>query len=124
LDNTERYRLIARAFAWAGIAAIIVLSVVPDTDRPVTGSGQNFEHFIAFGLTAGAFALGYELSLMRLVVYAFLFCGGIELLQAVVPTRHARASDFVMDFFASCVAIGIVVAGKKLFGPKSDNTVA
>ena len=34
------YRLVARALAWIGIFAIIVLSVVPAVDRPVTGLGQ------------------------------------------------------------------------------------
>jgi len=40
---------VARALAWIGIFAIIVLSVVPAVDRPVTGLGQWFEHFTAFG---------------------------------------------------------------------------
>lgn len=43
------YWLVARALAWIGIFAIIVLSVVPAVDRPVTGLGQWFEHFTAFG---------------------------------------------------------------------------
>jgi VanZ family protein len=116
------YKFVVRAFAWAGILTIIVLSVVPAVDRPVTGSGQNFEHFVAYALTASAFALGYELSLVRLSICAFLFCGGIELLQALVPTRHARVSDFVVDLGASWLAMGTVIAGKKLFGAIAKDT--
>jgi hypothetical protein len=41
-------------------------------------------------------------------VWAFLFCGAIELLQLPLATRHARLSDFVIDFFASCFAIVLV----------------
>jgi hypothetical protein len=34
------YKGVARALAWIGIFAIIVLSIVPAVDRPVTGLGQ------------------------------------------------------------------------------------
>src|ERR1039458_9842803 len=108
------YRVVARALAWIGTLAIIVLSVVPDVYRPVTGAGQLFEHFTAFALVAGVFAIGYRLSPIRLLFFAFFFCGGIELLQVPLPTRHARVSDFVIDFVGSCFAIGVVFASAKL----------
>jgi len=109
-------RLMARAVAWAGILAIIILSVVPADERPVTAAGPQFEHFTIFALTAAAFALGYQLSLARLMFLALLFCGGIELLQLPLPTRHARLGDFTMDFAASCLAICVVFAGQRIFG--------
>ena len=90
---------VIRGLAWFGIFAVVILSIVPATERPVTGAGQRFEHFAAFALVAGTFAIGYRLSLMRLLLLAFLFCGGIELLQVPLPTRHARLSNFVIDFF-------------------------
>jgi hypothetical protein len=34
---------IARMLAWMGILTIIILSVVPGADRPVTGAGQLLE---------------------------------------------------------------------------------
>ena len=92
------------------------MSIVPAAERPVTGAGQRFEHFAAFALVAGAFAIGYRLSLMRLLMLAFLICGGIELLQVPLPTRHARLSDFVIDVFGSCFAIGLVFVGDTLVG--------
>jgi hypothetical protein len=107
---------VIRGLAWFGILAIVILTVVPATERPVTGAGPRFEHFAAFALVAGTFAIGYRLSLMRLLLLAFLFCGGIELLQVPLPTRHARLSDFVIDFFGSCFAIGLVFVGDKLVG--------
>ena len=115
--------LVARAFAWIGIAAIIVLSVVPATDRPVTGSGSTFEHFMAFALVAAAFAVGYRWSLAWLVVSALFFCGGIELLQIPLPTRHARLSDFIIDCVASCLAICVVVAVRKNFDKSFSRSV-
>jgi len=118
----DHYRVVARALAWVGISAIICLSVVPAVDRPVTGIGQGFEHFTAFALVAGAFAIGYRISLVRLPLLAFFLCGGIELLQVPLPTRHARVSDFVIDFVASCFAIGFVFASEKLFGVESNRS--
>ena len=75
----------ARLMAWLGISAIVILSVVPAVDRPVTGAGQLLEHLTAFAIVGGAFAIGYRLSLMRLMFLAAFFCAGIELLQ--VPCR-------------------------------------
>ena len=98
----SRYTVVARTLAWIGISAIIVLSVVPANDRPVSGVGQGLEHFTAFALVGGAFAIGYRFSLIRLLVLAVFFCGGIELLQVPLPTRHARVSDFLVDLVGAC----------------------
>jgi len=62
---------VIRGLAWFGIFAVVILSIVPATERPVTGAGQRYEHFAAFALVAGAFAIGYRLSLMRLLLLAF-----------------------------------------------------
>jgi hypothetical protein len=104
---------LARFLAWIGIFAIITLSVVPAVDRPVTGAGQLAEHFVAFALVAGIFAIGYRLSSIQLLSLAFVFCGFVELLQVPLPTRHARVSDFVIDFIASCLAIVLVIASER-----------
>ena len=65
----------ARVMAWMGILAIVILSVVPAADRPVTGAGQLLEHLTAFAIVGGAFALGYRLSLMRVMFIGdFLLC--------------------------------------------------
>jgi VanZ family protein len=121
----NQYRLIARALAWVGIMVIIFLSVVPAVDRPVTGAGQWWEHFTAFALVAGVFTIGYRLSLIRLLLCAVFFCGGVELLQVPLPTRHARVSDFVVNIIGSCFGIGFVLASEKLFRaqPHCDNLV-
>ncbi len=111
---TNHYQMVARVLAWAGILAIIVLSVVPADDRPVTGTGQQFEHFTAFALVAGTFSIGYRFSPVWLLLLAFFFCGGIELVQVPLPTRHARVSDFAIDFVGSCFAIAFVFAVSKL----------
>jgi hypothetical protein len=106
--------VVVRGLAWFGILAIVVLSVVPSSLRLVTGLGHQFEHFTAFALVAGIFAIGYRLPLMRLLVLAFLFSGGIELLQLPLATMHARLSDFFIDFFASCFAVVLAFLSEKV----------
>jgi VanZ family protein len=106
--STDQYKGLFRALAWLGVFAILILSVVPADERPVFGIGQGFEHVTAFGLVAGVFAIGYRLTLIRLLLMALLFCGGIELLQVPLPTRHARVSDFVIDLLGSYLAIALV----------------
>jgi VanZ family protein len=110
----RHYQVQARILAWLGILAIVVLSIVPAAERPVTAVGPPLEHFAAFSLTAGMFAIAYELSFGRLVLCGLVFCGGVELLQVPLPTRHARMSDFLVDFVTSCFAFGVVVIGKKV----------
>jgi VanZ family protein len=101
----NHYIGMARTMAWIGILAIIILSVVPAENRPVTGAGQWLEHFTTFAIVGGAFAIGYRPSLTRLMFLAVFFCAGIELLQIPLPTRDARVSDFLVDTVGACFAI-------------------
>jgi hypothetical protein len=89
--------VITRGLAWFGILAIVILSVVPADVRPTTGAAPGFEHLAAFGLVAGVFAISYRQSLGRLLLMAFLYCGGIELLQVPLPTRHARPPPWIVE---------------------------
>jgi hypothetical protein len=113
LIGFRHYQMLARILAWAGILTIVVLSVVPAEERLLTGFAVPFEHFAAFASVAAAFAIGYDMSPGRMVLLAFLFCAGIELAQIPLETRHARVSDFIVDFVASCFAIALVTLSKR-----------
>jgi len=106
--------VITRGLAWFGILALVILSVVPADMRPTTGAAPGFEHLAAFGLVACVFAIGYRLSLGRLLLMAFLYCGAVELLQVPLPTRHARLSDFVVDVGSAWAAMCLVAVSDKL----------
>ena len=117
------HRIVARVLAWIGIIGIIVLSVVPANERPTPAQGwfgalfgNIIEHVAAFALVAGAFAIGYRFSVFRLLTFAFFYCGGIELLQVPLPTRHARVSDFLIDFVGSAVAILLIYKWESFHG--------
>jgi VanZ family protein len=117
-DFSARYRAVARIVAWVAICGIVVLTVIPANDRPTFAEwwlaerlSHFLEHFSAFGLVGAAFAAGYyRLSLQQLVLLAFVFSAGIELLQIPLPTRHARLSDFIIDFATLCIAAVLVRA--------------
>jgi hypothetical protein len=106
---------IARASTWIGAMGIVILSVVPAVDRPVTGGGQSFEHVAAFAIVSGLFAIGYQISLAAQIFSAFMFCTFVEVIQIPVPSRHARASDLAIDLAASCGTILIVRLVKRIF---------
>jgi hypothetical protein len=119
---TSAYAGIARAIGWMSGFAIIILSVVPAIDRPVTGAGQSLEHVTAFAVLGGAFAIGYRLSLTRLMLLAIFFCAVIELLQVPLPTRHARVSDFLVDSATTCFAILFVFVARQIRGTRLPST--
>jgi hypothetical protein len=106
--------VITPGLAWVRILAIVILSVVPANERPTPGAAPGFAHLTAFGLVADVFAIGYRLSLMRLLLMALLFCGGIELLQVPLPTRHPRLSDFIVDVGGAWAAMCLVATSDRL----------
>jgi VanZ family protein len=111
-----RYYIVARIVAWIAICGVVILTVVPANDRPNFAEWwlderieHLVEHFSAFALVAAAFTIGYyRLPLHQLLLLALFFSAGLELLQIPLPTRHARVSDFVVDFAALCITIVVV----------------
>jgi VanZ family protein len=94
--------------AWLLLAVVITLSLVPPAWRPVSGLPHDLEHaaiFLAMGL---AFARAYPGHRYALALTAIMFVGVLEMLQRIVPGRHARMSDFAVD--AASVCIGIAAA--------------
>jgi VanZ family protein len=112
---TPALRLI-RAAGWVLIIAITVLSVVPPAQRPVTGvASSNFEH-LAIYLAAGVLlAIGYRDRLLTVIGGLLVFAGLIELVQLLVPGRHARLSDFLIDCAASASGVVLVALGSRIF---------
>ena len=101
-------RALCRIVAWLLVVAIVALSVVPASARPVTTVGHNFEHLIIFALTGFAFELGYSRHTWPLLFTMPGFAAFVEVVQLAVPGRHARLMDFLVD--ASAALAGVVVA--------------
>lgn len=96
---------IFRILAWMLIGAIVILSLVPSSLRPVTGAPHDIEHFAIFTLCGYAFGLGYRSRHLLHAVALVMFAGSIELLQFTATGRHARTLDFIIDAIASCVGV-------------------
>ena len=96
-----------RLASWSLAVIILALSIVPATVRPVTGTGQNFEHVLAFMALGATFGLGYPRVPARLFIALPLFAGAVELSQLLVPSRHARMGDFVVDAGAALLGVAI-----------------
>jgi len=111
-------QIISKASAWTLLITIVILSLVPAQDRPVTGLPHWVEHFSIFFATGLAFGVGYPQRPLFQFVALLAFTAAIELAQLLVPGRHARLSDFVID--ASGVTVGLWIgflASRKLTPP-------
>ena len=98
--------------AWFCFAAIVVLSLVSPSLRPVTIVPHAFEHAAIFALAGLAVGLGYpNRSVFHLIALA-IFAAAIELAQHYVPGRHPRLSDFAIDTLGafSGVALAALIA--------------
>lgn len=96
---------VARVAAWFLAAVILALSFVPSSFRPETGAPHNFEHFAIFTAAGIAFGLGYSRRPALTAIALVIFAGAIELTQIIIPGRHARLGDFIVDAVASCVGL-------------------
>jgi VanZ family protein len=94
-----------RAFAWLLVVGLVVVTVVPASERPVTGVQQAYEHFLAFGFVGFIFAFAYSKRPTLLLLSAIVFAAVLELIQIPLSTRHARLEDFFTDALASCIGI-------------------
>jgi VanZ family protein len=97
-----------KILAWVLVVGIVVVSVVPASDRPETGVKHNYEHLLAFGLVGLAFALAHSWRPMVLLSSGIAFALLVELAQVPLPTRHARIADFLVDAFGA--SLGITLA--------------
>jgi hypothetical protein len=95
----------ARVVAWLGLVTIIVLSVVPSSFRPTTFFPHTMEHVGIFLFDGVAFGISYFSYEWLLGIWAVIFSAGVELAQVMIPSRHARLSDFFVDAIAACIGI-------------------
>jgi VanZ family protein len=108
-------RRIYQVAAWLLLLAIVVLSVVPPDDRPLTPAPHDFEHMLIFLLTGMVFGLGYAGRHVIQVFGLVAFAAIIELIQLAIPGRHSRLSDFLVDALSVAIGVGfaIVINGRK-----------
>ena len=104
LNLTKR---VSRFAGWLLLAAIAVLSFVPASYRPVSPLGHNWEHFLVHVLLGLTFGIGYAKRWWLLCLGLTAITGAIELTQLIVPGRHARVRDFLIDAAAASLGLGL-----------------
>src|SRR5690349_12902474 len=112
MEPASKMSRLWQAATWTFLLAIVFLSLVSPSMRPVTALPHNLEHAGIFALAGLAFGLGYPNHTLRNMIALTIFAGAIELAQLFAPGRHARWIDFAVDALAAClgVALAAVVA--------------
>ena len=104
--NSILMSFILKAIAWILAAAVTFATLGPPTYRPhASDLGQNGEHAFAFILVGLAFGLAYSRNRWKTAAISLATIGLLEVLQLLVPGRHARLSDFVVDALAACAGL-------------------
>ena len=95
---------------YAGYATIVVLSLLPAQIRPHTGVGGDYEHWIAYALVGGAFAVGYFATRARLFAGLVLTASAaiLELLQNFISGRIPELSGFLAGSLGAWFGIFLV----------------
>lgn len=88
-----------RFVSTACVLAIIVLSLLPGSERPHTGLPGQFEHIIAYAGTGFFLALRFQTLLAQAFVWTVMaaMSGVLEMVQVNIPGRDPK----FIDAFAS-----------------------
>jgi VanZ family protein len=111
--SPSQFERLCRLAGWLLLAIITVLSVVPPGYRPVTPAPHDVEHMSIFVPAGLAFGLGYERGRLVQVIALITFSAVIEASQLVIPGRHARLSDFIVNALSISIGVGMaaLIAG-------------
>jgi hypothetical protein len=96
-----RLTVLFRFAAWVCIAVLVWFTIAPSSVRPNSGVPHDLEHFASFSIAGALWYMGYPRRLLLCLAFAIVFAGGLELIQLLVPGRHARTVDFVVDILGA-----------------------
>ncbi len=101
----------SKPIAWLLLAAIIFVTVSPIGLRPHTITSVNLDRALAYLVVGLAFAVAYPRHWLAVAALLVVGAVGIELLQYLSPTRHARMHDAAVKAVGAClgVLIGMLV---------------
>ncbi len=105
-------RKLSRIAFIVGVPAVIALSLLPQEVLPETGAWDKLNHVMAYAALTVAGCLGFKGWLSLLIVgRGLLMLGtGLELAQAVLPSRSASAYDALANLVG--IAFGTVAAAR------------
>ena len=113
-------RRLCQAVGWLCVLAIVVLSLVAPSWRPVTFLPHNLEHAAIFAVTGLALGLGYPGRTARHMAMLVIFAAAIELAQFYAPGRHPRLIDFAVDALGACAGAALAALIMRLFARPAE----
>jgi VanZ family protein len=99
--------IILRICAWLSAAAVTFVSLSPPRYRPVSNLSHGIEHALAFVVVGLAFGFAYPQHRRFAAAASVLAIGVIEMLQLLIPGRHARLEDFLVNAVAACTGLAV-----------------
>lgn len=102
--NPRRWRTLHLAL----VLLVAVAAWTPGSAAPASGLGDKLDHVLAFAALAASAALAWPGATVRIAVALVTYGGLIELVQMLVPGRHASLLDLGAD--AIGVALGLAAA--------------
>ena len=92
-------RMLSWIVFFVGLLAVIALSVIPSGAIPNTGLSDKMDHMAAYAALAlaGGIAIRGARSLLMLVAGLLLLGLGLELVQALLPSRLASGHDILAN---------------------------
>jgi VanZ family protein len=117
-SNAPLKRKILVALGWAGIAAIIWLSLTPSPPTVGFETSDKAAHFFAYGALMLWFSLLYSKATSRLVYAAgFVAMGiGLEFLQGTLGHRTYEMFDIVADTIGVLLGLALGLVLERLAG--------
>ena len=107
--------ILLRISAWLLAAAVAFATLGPAQYRPHAAVTHDGEHALAFVLIGLAFGLAYPRQRLLVAAISVPSIGVLELLQLLIPGRHARLEDFAVDALAALTGFAMVaIAGRLL----------
>lgn len=96
--------------AWLAIAAVVVVTILPLDMRPRDILPVDVDRALACAVFAGLFVLAYPKHWKLIGLIMVAGAAGIEALQLLSPTRHARVEDAVVKAVGALIGVGFAVA--------------
>jgi len=96
-----------RVTAWLLFVAIVFVTLSPIGLRPVTGEPPNLERAVAFAVFGAVFAIAYPRRLPLVIGLVVAAAIGLELLQMLAATRHARMPDMGFKLLGGGIGVAI-----------------
>lgn len=117
---------LARLAGFLGLVAIVILSWVPGTLRPSTGSPDWFEHATAYCLVSALLTATTRTRWPQLIALGLIVTAGIlEIGQLWIPGRDCSWSDFLASSAGALIGAGLAaLVLSRILGPDAKSDIS